>query len=610
MTITELQSIAKRIRVDIIRSTTAAGSGHLTSSLSAVELVSGLMFGGAFRADLKKPDYPNNDRLIFSKGHAAPLLYSAYAGAGAFPRAKLSLLRRFGSPLEGHPMPKFAYTEVPTGSLGQGLGIGAGEALAAKMSRLTYRTYVLLGDSEMAEGSVWEALEIAAFHQLDNLVGILDLNGLGQSGPTMLGRDAVGMAKRISSFGWETIIIDGHDLTKVVEAYSRAMKVRGKPVMIIGKTIKGKGVRLVEGKEGWHGRVLDKVLAAQAIKDLSPINETIKGVTSAPEKRQPVFPTKNVAKAMRYKLGEFVAPREAIGRSLVRLAPALPKLVVLDGEVKNSTSTELFEKKFGKRFIEGFIAEQNLVSMSGGLAARGMLPVFATFAAFLTRAFDQLRMNQYAGTHQIYIGTHAGVHIGQDGASQMGLQDIALFRTLEHSTVLYPADAVAAEALLEKALKGSGMNYIRATRAALPVIYKTTQRFAIGGSNVLRKGNTDIATIVAAGVTLHEALKAADQLAKKKISVRVIDLYSIKPIDVATLKLAARQTKHLIVVEDHYPEGGIAEAVRSALSKDAGCVTSLAVQKTPHSGTPEELLSYEGIDAAAIVKTILQLRRS
>lgn len=604
MNTNQVQLLARHIRADIIRSTTAAGSGHLTSSLSAVELMAGLLFGGTFRADLKKPDYPNNDRLIFSKGHAAPLLYSAYAAAGGLPRAKLSLLRRFGSPLEGHPMPIFRYTEAPTGSLGQGLGLGVGEALAAKISRLSYRIYVLLGDSEMAEGSIWEALAIAAYYKLDNIVGVIDFNGLGQSGPTMLGTDAQAMAKRVSSFGWETIIVDGHDIAKVIDVYTKAMKVRGKPVMIIGKTVKGKGVRLVEGKEGWHGRVLDKVLAAQAIKDLGPIDDHLKGTVVAPEKRQPVFPTRKAPKSMKYKLGALIAPREAIGHSFVRLAPAFPKLVVLDGEVKNSTATELFQKKYPKRFIEGFIAEQNLVSMSGGLAARGLLPVFATFAAFLTRAFDQLRMNQYAGTHQVYVGTHAGVHIGQDGASQMGLQDIALFRTLEKSIVLYPADAVAAEALTEKALKEIGINYLRVTRAALPVIYKPTQRFVIGGSNVVRQSAKDVATIVAAGVTLHEALRAADILAKKKIAVRVIDLYSIKPIDAATLKLAARQTKHLIVVEDHYPEGGIGEAVRSALGKDAGCVTSLAVRKTPHSGRPEESLAQQGIDAAGIVLAV------
>ena len=606
MNTTELQSLSRLIRSYIIRSTTAAGSGHLTSSLSAVELIAGLMFSGVFRADLKKPDYPNNDRLIFSKGHAAPLLYSAYAAAGALPAAKLGLLRRFGSPLEGHPMPKFPYTEAPTGSLGQGLGLGIGVALAAKMSRLTYRTYVLVGDSEMAEGSVWEAIQLAAFHQVENLVAMLDLNGLGQSGPTMLQHDAQTMAKRVSSFGWEVITVDGHDIEKIVAAYTKAKTVRGKPVMIIGKTIKGKGVKLVEGKEGWHGKVLDKTQAAQALKELGSVDQKIRGMVIAPEKRQPIFPAKKLAKVMKYKLGQFVAPREAVGRALVLLAPVFPRLVVLDGEVKNSTNTEAFERKYPKRFIEGFIAEQNLVSMSGGLAARGLLPVFATFAAFFTRAFDQLRMNQYAGTHQVYVGTHAGVDIGQDGASQMGLQDIAMFRTLEHSTILYPADAVSSEALMEKALKASGIVYLRATRAELPILYKTTQRFVIGGSHVLRSGKDDVATIVAAGVTVHEALKAAEILAKKKISVRVIDLYSIKPIDTVTLKRTAQQTKHLIVVEDHYPEGGMAEAVRSALGKDAGCVMSLAIRKTPPSGKPEELLTYEGIDAAAIIKAVLK----
>lgn len=605
-----LEHLAKRIRVDIIRSTTAAGSGHLTSSLSSVELITGLLFGGSFRADVRKPEYANNDRLIFSKGHAAPLLYAAYAAAGVIPRSLLSKLRRFGSPLEGHPTAKFAYTEVPTGSLGQGLGIGVGEAIAAKISRLTYRTYVLLGDSEMAEGSVWEALEVAAFHKLDTLVAVLDMNGLGQRGPTMLGSDVQQMAKRVASFGWEVITVDGHNLSAITTAFVQAKKIRGKPTMIIGKTVKGKGVKAVEGKEGWHGRVLDRVAAGKAIKELGDVDEHSVGRISVPVKKQPVAPSKKLVQKMRYEVGEMIATRFALGRALARLAPGFPRLIVLDGEMENSTNVDLFHKKFPKRFIQGFIAEQNLVSMSAGIAARGLIPVFATFAAFLTRAFDQLRMNQYAGTHQVYIGTHAGVHIGQDGASQMGLQDIAMFRTLEHSTILYPADAVSAEALLERALKAGGMVYLRATRAALPVLYRSTQRFVIGGSHVLRSSTNDVATIVAAGVTLHEALRAADLLAKRNIHVRVIDLYSVKPIDTKTLKQAARQTKHLIVAEDHEAEGGIAEAVRSALGSASGIVTSLAIRKTPKSGTPEELLAYESINAAAIVKAVQRRQRS
>ncbi|MBI5466738.1 MAG: transketolase [Candidatus Kerfeldbacteria bacterium] len=607
MLMTDLTAIARRVRVDIIRSTTAAGSGHLTSSLSAVELVTGLLFGGVFRADLKHPRYPNNDRLVFSKGHAAPLLYSAYAAAGALPRAKLGQLRRFGSPLEGHPMPGFRYTEAPTGSLGQGLGIGVGEALVAKIGRLTYRTYVLLGDSEMAEGSVWEAIQLAGHYHLDNLVAILDCNGLGQSGVTMLGRDTRAIARRVTSFGWTTLVIDGHDLQQVTTAYRQAQRIRHAPVMIIAKTIKGKGVSMIEGKLDWHGRVLDRSQAATALKELGPINERLHGRVASPVRRQTRLAVRRAPTVMKYKLGESVAPRVAVGRALVRLGRVFPHMIVLDGEVKNSTSTELFEKKYKKRFVEGYIAEQNLVSMCAGMAARGWLPVFATFAAFMTRAYDQLRMNQYARTHQVYIGTHPGVHIGQDGPSQMGLQDIAMFRTLERSTILYPADAVAAEALTEKALKGDGLVYVRATRAELPVLYPVTKRFTIGGNHVWRRSPNDVATIVAAGSTLHAALAAADQLGQKRINVRVIDLYSIKPLDLKTLKLAASQTKRLVVVEDHYPEGGIAEAIRSALGRSAGCVTSLAVRKTPQSGTPEQLLSAEGLDAESIVRTIKKL---
>lgn len=608
MDIPQLQSLAKLIRAWLIRMTTAAGSGHLSSSLSAVELMTGLMFSGVFRADLKRPDAPNNDRLIFSKGHAAPLLYAVYAAAGQIRPKELLTLRTFKSRLEGHPMPRFAYTDVPTGSLGQGLSVALGEALAATMDKSPSRVYCLLGDSEMAEGSVWEAIQLAGFLKTGNLVGILDLNGLGQSGPTMLARDAKTMANRVGAFGWTTMIVDGHDLAKVVRAYEQVMKVETKPVMIIAKTVKGQGVPMIEGREGWHGRALTKTQAAQALKDLGRVDEKLRGTIPLPLKQTPAKAKRGRAPDLRYKLGGNVSPRLALGRGLVRLAPAVPGLVVLDGEVKNSTFTELFAKKFPRRFIEGYIAEQNLVGLATGLARRAKRPVTATFAAFFTRAFDQLRLAAYAGLSQVFIGTHAGVHVGQDGPSQMGLQDIALFRTLENSVVFYPADAVAAERLLEKAMKHSGLVYIRATRGDLPVLYKPTARFIVGGSMVVRKSGHDAATIVAAGVTLHEALKAADLLAKKKIAVRVIDLYSVKPIDAATLKQAVRDTGRLIVVEDHYPQGGLAEAVRSALGPKAGAVMSLAVRKTPRSGRPEELLAYEGIDAAAIVAAVLKHR--
>lgn len=603
---TKLDTTCRQIRANIIRSTTAAGSGHLTSSLSAVELMAGLMFGGVFRADFKRPNYQNNDRLIFSKGHAAPLLYALYAVAGAIPAKELLTLRKITSRLEGHPMPRFPYTEIPTGSLGQGLSAALGEALAAKMDKYTYRVYCLLGDSEMAEGNVWEAIQLAGYKKTGNLVAILDMNGLGQSGPTMLGNEAGAYVQRMRAFGWQTIVVDGHDLNKIVSAYQAAMKIKDAPVMIIGRTVKGKGVALVEGKEGWHGKVLDKVQAALALKAIGQVDNKLRGIMAAPDKKTVATVKKTAPAEIKYNLGALVSTREALARGLTRLASRYPNLVVLDGEVKNSTHTELFQRKYPGRFIEGYIAEQNIVGMANGLARRGKIPVFTTFAAFMTRAFDQLRMASYAGTHQVFIGTHAGVNVGQDGPSQMGLHDIAMFRTLDHSTVLYPADAVAAEKLLEKSLGAEGLIYLRATRGELPVIYPTTTRFIIGGSHVLRHSKEDVITIVAAGVTLHEALAAAEKLAKKKINVRVIDLYSIKPIDATTLKTAIHETKKMIVVEDHYPEGGIAEAVRSALGKDAGQVVSLAVRKTPRSGEPNELLAYEGIDAAAIQAAVMK----
>ncbi|MBI2984685.1 MAG: transketolase [Candidatus Kerfeldbacteria bacterium] len=604
-----LEALSRLIRAWLIRMTTAAGSGHLSSSLSAVELMVGLMFGGVFRADLRRPGYPNNDRLIFSKGHAAPLLYALYAAAGRVSPKELLTLRKFGSRLEGHPMPRFPNAEVPTGSLGQGLSVALGEALAARMDKLICRVYCLLGDSEMAEGSVWEAIQLAGFLRVNNLVAVLDLNGLGQSGPTMLQHDARAMARRVEGFGWKTMIVDGHDLKKIVTIFQQAAKSKDSPIIIIGQTIKGQGVSLISGQPGWHGRALTQEEADQAARDVGPVNEKLRGSVMKPEARQPLAAKRKSARELKYRLGDMVAPRLALGRGLVRLAPAFPSLVVLDGEVKNSTYTELFEKRFARRFVEGYIAEQNIVGMSLGLAKRGKLPVMATFGAFYTRALDQLRMASYSRQHLMFIGTHVGVHIGQDGPSQMGLQDMALFRTLENSMILYPSDAVAAERLLEKSLRGQGMVYLRATRNPLPVIYKPTTRFTIGGSQVLRRSKDDRATVVAAGVTLHEALKAADILAKRKIRVRVIDLYSIKPIDTATLKQAARESKHLMVVEDHYPEGGIAEAVRSALGKQAGVVMSLAVRKTPRSGKPEELLKYEGINAAAIVTAVVKITR-
>jgi transketolase len=597
-----LTALAQQVRRDILISTTAAGSGHATSSLSAVELMVGLMFGGFFRADVRRPDAPNNDRLIFSKGHASPLLYALYASAGAVGERDLKTLRKFGSRLEGHPSMRFPFTEAPTGSLGQGLSVGLGEAMAARFQRLSFRTYVLLGDSEMAEGSIWEALQLAAFRKADNLAAILDVNRLGQSGPTMIGHQLTDYAKRVESFGWRTIIIDGHNFAQIQDAYKTASMTIGRPTMILAKTFKGRGVSFLENRQGWHGKAISEKQLEQALQEI-PQSKRLRGVFAQPrrgvprsgKKRQAL---KNISAAAR-------SPREAFGDALMRLGSAWPQMVVLDGEVKNSTFTEKFAVTFPERFIQAYIAEQNMVGVSTGLAARGQLPVAATFGAFFTRAFDQLRMAHYAGFHQVFAGTHIGVHIGEDGFSQMGLEDIAMFRALPGTTILYPADGVSAERLLELGLKHDGVMYLRLTRGILPTLYKSGTRFQVGGSHTLRSSRNDTVTIVAAGVTLHEALKASEELAKKKVHARVVDVYSIQPIDSVTLRKAARETRRILTVEDHVLSGGIGEATRSALGALAGTVRSLGVTKTPRSGRPEQLLAYEGIDAAGIVKAVL-----
>jgi len=602
-----LEPVARRIRRDILASTAKAGSGHPSSSLSAVELTTALLFDGHFRTDLRHPRYRNNDRLIFSKGHAAPLLYALYVAAGTVARRELMRLRSRTSMLEGHPMPEFPYTEVPTGSLGQGLSAGIGIALSARMDRLPFRTYVLLGDSEMAEGSIWEAIQFAAYERLDNLTAILDVNRLGQRGLTMVGHNCALFARRVESFGWKTIIVDGHDLRAISAAYRTARAIKGTPTMIIAKTIKGRGVPFIENRNGWHGKPLFGRDLARALKELGPINEGHRMPIARPRTAKPLLLAKKPVAAVAYQKADMISTRQAIGAALTRLAPKYPNLIVLDGEVENSTYTALFHTKYPKRFIETYIAEQNMAGIAGGLASRGKLPAAATFAAFLSRAHDQIRMAQFAGTHQVFIGTHAGVSIGQDGASQMGLEDLTMFRSLEGSTVLYPADAVSAEKLTDRALSAKGIVYLRAGRNTAPILYANSTPFTVGGSITHRSSRNDKATIVAAGVTLNEALKAAEELQKRRVNVRVIDCYSIKPIDAATLKKAARQTKHLVVVEDHRPEGGLADAVRSGLGSLAGTVTSLAVHGIPHSATPAQLLHAHRIDAAAIISTLKKI---
>lgn len=604
--IKNLENLSKLLRYYIIKSTTAAGSGHLTSSLSAVELMAGLFFGGILHYDYSNPQNFNNDRIIFSKGHAAPLFYSSWTAAGAITEQELLTLRRFTSRLEGHPTMEFPYTEAATGSLGQGLSVGVGLALSAKyVDKLSFKTFVLLGDSEMAEGSVWEAVEIAAYYKLNNLIAVLDINRLGQRGETMLGYKVVEYQKRLKAFGWETIVIDGHNLSQVLKAYNKALKVKGRPVAIVAKTLKGKGVKMVENKEGWHGKSLSSEMAEKAIKDLGILDLAWCGEIAKPKKAVLKIEKTKSTSLIDYKIGENKSVREAYGETLAILAQKYPSLVVLDAEVSNSTGAEKFKQLYPKRFFEMFIAEQNMISTALGMSRAGKIPFVSTFAAFFSRGFDQIRMAAYSLGNVKFCGSHAGVSIGPDGVSQMGLEDIALFRSVFGSVVLYPCDAVATQKLVEEMARFSGLVYLRSTREALPVIYQAEEEFKIGGSKILKSSEQDVITIVAAGITVFEALKAYEELKKRGVDVRVIDLYSIKPIDGAALRQAAQETGKIVVVEDHYAEGGIAEAVRSSLGQEAGKVVSLAVKKRPHSGTSEELLTYEEISAEAIIKKII-----
>jgi transketolase len=594
------------IRYSILTATTNAGSGHPTSSLSATELMTGLLFGGTFRFDVDHPDHPNNDRLIFSKGHASPLFYGLWRAAGKLTDEELLTYRKFGSPLEGHPTVAFRYAEAATGSLGQGLSIGLGMALNAKyLDKLPYRTYVLLGDSEMAEGSQWEAIQLAAWYKLDNLVGIIDVNRLGQRGQTMYGRDLEGYRDRISSFGWETFLIkDGHDFAQVLQVYDQSLHVSGKPVMIIAGTIKGKGVSQVEDKNGWHGVALNKDDLKKALEELGEVDHSVRGEVASPEDLKPQQAKPGAIPDPSYPKGESVPTRNAYGNALKRIFPKFPHVVSLDGEVSNSTRAEYFKEAHPDRFFEMFIAEQNMVGAALGLDRRGKLAFVSTFGAFMTRAFDQIRMSQYSDANIKFVGSHAGVAIGEDGPSQMALEDLAMFRAILKSVVLYPCDAVSAERLVEEAAGYRGMVYIRTNRGGTPVLYDKNELFPIGGCKVLRKSDKDKATLVGAGMTLHEALAAYEQLKKEGVAVRVIDLYSVKPIDEETLREAARETRLIVTAEDHYPEGGIGEAVKSVLSGSSAPVYSLAVRKKPKSGKPGELMDFEEISSKAIIKTV------
>jgi len=610
----ELKKIAKLIRYWILSSTTQAGSGHPTSCLSAVELMVGLFFSGRFRFDLENPEYIGNDRLIFSKGHAAPLLYSLWAAAGAVKQEALMTLRKFDSPLEGHPTPVFPYVEAATGSLGQGLSIGLGLALNAKYLDFSpYRTFVLLGDGEMAEGSQWEAIQLAGYYKLNNLVGILDVNRLGQCGQTICGHSLKEYARRISSFGWKTIMVNGHNLKQIISAYDRAFKSKA-PTMIIAKTLKGKGISFLQDKNGWHGRVLSSGEFKKAIGELGRVDVSIRGRILKPKSAEKIKPRIIIRRPIKkiraeYKKGQMIATRKVYGRALARIFPRFPELVALDAEVSNSTYTETFKKIHPKSFFEMFIAEQNMVGAALGLARQGKIPFVSSFAAFLTRAHDQIRMIQYSSkfANVKFVGSHAGVFTGQDGPSQMGLEDLAMFRSVLNSVVFYPADAVAMEKLVERAAEHFGLVYIRTTRQNMPVIYDCKESFVVGGSKTLKQSQKDVITVVAAGITLHQTLAAYWSLKKQGILIRVIDLYCIKPVDKLALVKAAKETKCILTVEDHFAEGGLGEAVRGALTGIAAKIYSLAVKKIPGSGTPEQLLDYEEISQKAVIEKIKEL---
>ena len=606
-----LKQKATNLRIHSIISTSEAGSGHPTTCLSAADIVSALFFH-AMRYDCSDAQNPNNDRFILSKGHAAPLLYAAYAEAGIIPTEKLRTLRQIDSILEGHPTPRFEWTEVATGSLGQGLSLGLGMALNGKyLDESDYRVYVLLGDGETAEGGVWEAAALASHYQLNNLIGIVDVNALGQSQRTMYAFDVDTYCKRFEAFGWQTIGIDGHNFDEILPALAQAKASTNKPTMIVAKTFKGKGVSFLENAENWHGKAvakgeeLDKALA-----ELGPLNldapVQIEAPQSVGERADRAVATE--CEPPDYPSGEDVATRGGYGIGLAKLGGVNPDVVALDGDTKNSTYAEQFMELYPNRYFEMFIAEQNLVGAGIGLAKRGKIPFVSTFAAFLSRAYDQIRMSAISQANIKYAGSHCGVSIGEDGPSQMGLEDIAMFRAIPEAVVLYPSDAASAERLVAEAAAHEGIVYLRTSRPQTSILYDADESFPIGGSKVVQHSNEDRVTVVAAGITVHEALKAHSALAAEGIAIRIIDLYSIKPIDAAALKAAAAETNNtLITVEDHYPEGGLGDAVLDAVATADVYVHKLAVTGMPRSGKPEELLEHHGISANAIVQKVKDL---
>lgn len=598
--------LAAQLAVDSIRCTTAAGSGHPTSSMSAAHLAA-VLYADHLRTHVADPKDPANDRFVLSKGHAAPLLYATLKATGAISDEELLSLRRFGSPIEGHPapLPKMPWVDVATGSLGQGLPVGLGMAMSMRLDGAPGRVWVLCGDSEMAEGSVWEAMAAASFHGVGNLVAILDMNRLGQRGPTMLGWNADAYAARGRAFGWRTIEIDGHDVDAIDDAYTTAEQADG-PTLIVAQTEKGHGVSFLADREGWHGKALSADQAVAAIAELGGE----RSITVAPRPPEAFKPSSDgaLAPGPAPSYTAPVATRKAFGETLAWLAGHRPDLVVLDGEVGNSTYTEDVQKVAPERFFQMYIAEQCMIGAQVGMQALGKTAFSATFGAFLTRAADIVRMAAISRADLRLCGSHAGVSIGEDGPSQMALEDLASMRALAGSTVLYPADGHATVKLVEQMCDLAGISYVRTTREATPVLYGPGEPFPIGGSKTLVAHDDDRATLVGAGITLYGCLEAAGRLEADGIPVRVIDAYSVKPIDDDALRRAFDETGVVVVVEDHRIEGGLGDAVLGSLAASGpldGRVEKVAVAELPGSGTPTELRAWAGIDADAIVGRVL-----
>jgi transketolase len=604
-----MRLLGQQLRIDSIRAAAVTKSGHPTSSMSAADLMA-VLAANHLVYDFDNPDDPRNDHLIFSKGHASPLLYSLFKLCGAISDEELLSFRKLGSRFEGHPTPVLPWVDVATGSLGQGLPIGVGVALAGKrLDRLPYRVWVLCGDSELAEGSMWEAFDHASYYELDNLVAILDVNRLGQTGETMHGWDLDLYARRVEAFGWHAIEIDGHDPEAIDRAYAEAAATTGRPTAIVAKTVKGKGAEAVENKEGAHGKALDD--PETAIAELGGDHADLRIEVRKPsgDEQPHVFET-GPLELPTWELGEEVATRRAYGDALAAVGAANGKVVALDGEVSNSTYSEIFRDAHPDRYLEMYIAEQQMIAAAVGVQVRGWRPFASTFAAFHARSYDFVRMAAVSRATMALCGSHAGVSIGEDGPSQMALEDLAEFRAVHGSTVLYPCDANQTAKLVAAMAELEGISYLRTTRAATPVIYGPDEDFPVGGAKVVRSSDEDAVAVVAAGITVSEALKAADTLADEGTAVRVIDAYSVKPIDADTLRAAAEATGgRLVTAEDHWPEGGLGEAVLAAFADtdERPRVTILAPREMPGSGTPAELLAQAGIDADGIAAAVRAL---